>query len=117
MTITAFARNTDSTRKRMVGGFYSYDHHVQTRDLGVICQGSTAADGKLACSVQLEEPGSIQMVATARHAQGHASSADSSMCVTGIGDIWLGGADDDRVDINPASKHDRKGTRLHDSHK
>src|SRR3546814_6248327 len=41
MTITAFARNTYSTRKRMVGGFYSYDHHVQTRDLGVICQGST----------------------------------------------------------------------------
>src|SRR3546814_13526392 len=57
MTITAFARNTYSTRKRMVGGFYSYDHHVQTRDLGVICPGSTAADGTLACSVQLQEIG------------------------------------------------------------
>src|SRR3546814_8538349 len=96
MTITAFARNTYSTRKRMVGGFYSYDHHVQTRDLGVICQGSTAADGKLACSVQLQEPGSIQLVAAASDAQGNASRAEPTIWVKGGGSLWVGDTYEER---------------------
>src|SRR3546814_17883829 len=82
---------------------------MQTLYLGVICQGSTAGDGKLTCSVQVQEPGSIQLVATASDAQGNASRAESTIWVTGGGDLWFGGENDDRIDIIPARKNWKPG--------
>lgn len=109
MTITAFARSTYSTRKRMVGGFYSYDNHVRVRDLGTVCQGKTGADGVLACSIELKEAGAIQLRATAVDAQGRASTAESTVWVTGAGELWFGGENDDRMDIIPERKSWKPG--------
>src|SRR3546814_6538824 len=46
MTVTAVERTTYSTRKRMVGGFYSYDNHPESRDLGTLCKGRTGSEDR-----------------------------------------------------------------------
>jgi uncharacterized protein YfaS (alpha-2-macroglobulin family) len=109
VTITATARNTYSTRKRLVGGFYSYDHHVRFRDLGTVCQGTTGANGVLECSVALKEAGAIQLRATAQDAQGRSSTAESTVWVTGAGELWFAGGNDDRMDIIPERKNWKPG--------
>ncbi len=109
MTVRAVARTTYSTRKRMVGGFYSYDNHTERRDLGKVCEGKTGADGKLACQVKLEQAGSVELIASARDAQGRESSAVSTVWVTGADDLWFGGANDDRIDVVPSRKDWKPG--------
>lgn len=104
MTIKAVARTTYSTRKRMVGGFYSYDNRTETRQLGTVCEGKTGAQGTLECPVDLQEAGMVQLIATVKDAQGRESSAQTSVWVTGAGELWFGGENDDRIDIIPAKK-------------
>jgi uncharacterized protein YfaS (alpha-2-macroglobulin family) len=109
MTIRAVARDTYSTRKRMVGGFYSYDNHVEMRDLGQVCEGKTGKDGKLDCAISLDEAASVNLIATARDAEGRESKAVTTVWVTGAGDLWFGGANDDRIDVIPARKEWKPG--------
>jgi len=104
MSIKAVSRIIYSTRKRMVGGFYSYDSHTETHDLGVVCQGKTDAQGQLPCQAKVKQSGNIELVATARDAQGRESRAMSSVWITGAGELWFGGANDDRIDIIPGKK-------------
>src|SRR5690606_173536 len=103
------ARLTYSTRKRLVGGFYSFDHHVKFRDLGTVCQGTTGANGVLECSIALKEAGAIQLRATASDAQGRSSTAESTVWVTGAGELWFAGGNDDRMDIIPERKSWKPG--------
>src|SRR5690606_32385773 len=70
MAVTAVSHTRYSTRKRMVGGFYSYDHHTETRDLGTLCEGRTGPDGLLECTISLNETGSVELIATAQDKQG-----------------------------------------------
>lgn len=109
MTVTAVERTTYSTRKRMVGGFYSYDNHTESRDLGTLCKGRTGSDGVLECSISLQEAGSIELIATAQDQQGRTSVAASTVWVTGAGELWFGGENDDRIDIIPAKKEWKPG--------
>lgn len=104
MTVTAVARITYSTRKRMVGGFYSYDNRVEARQLGTVCEGKTNAQGRLDCTIELSQGGSVQLIATARDAAGLESRAQTTVWVSGAEDLWFGGDNDDRIDIIPAKK-------------
>ncbi|MCX7283077.1 MAG: sulfatase-like hydrolase/transferase [Novosphingobium sp.] len=44
--VTGRLNQTFTTRKRIVGGFYSYDNQVEHKDLGVLCTGTTDAQGR-----------------------------------------------------------------------
>lgn len=101
VSVTASSRTTYSTRKRLVGGFYSYDSHTQTRTLGKVCEGKTDARGTLVCSMELNTPGEIQFNARALDGQGRASVAQSSVWVTGGDELWFGGESADRIDLIP----------------
>ncbi|OWT53417.1 alpha-2-macroglobulin family protein [Candidimonas nitroreducens] len=104
--ITVQARRiiTYSARKRMVGGFYSYDNHTEAQPLGTVCQGKTDAHGEFRCAAQVKGPGSIELVASVTDAQGHVSSAAASTWVLGADELWFGGQNDDRIDIVPEKK-------------
>ena len=104
MAVTGQARMVYSTRKRMVGGFYAYDHHTETRDLGSLCEGRTDARGILECDIALDHPGSIQLIANARDDAGRVSRAASTVWVSGAEELWFGGENDDRIDVIPARK-------------
>ena len=109
LAVQAIARSTTSSRKRMVGGFYSYDNRVETKDLGTVCTGKSDARGLLLCDARLEEAGEVELVVTARDKDGNEAQAASSVWVTRRGELWFGGEDHDRIDLLPEKKSYQPG--------
>ena len=109
LQVQAIARITTSTRKRMVGGFYSYDNQTETKDLGTLCTGKSDARGLLLCESKLDEPGEVELVVTATDRDGNTSVAASSVWVTRQGELWFGGEDHDRIDLLPEKKSYQPG--------
>lgn len=99
LDIKAVARITTTSRKRMVGGFYTYDNRTETRELGTLCTGSSDARGLLVCNAKLAQPGEIELVATARDDQARQTQAATSVWVTRQGELWFGGDNHDRMDV------------------
>lgn len=109
LDVKAVARITTTSRKRMVGGFYTYDNKTELKDLGTVCSGRSDARGLLLCETKLAEAGEVELVATARDAQGNASQAAGSVWVTRQGELWFGGADHDRIDVLPEKRSYQPG--------
>lgn len=109
LAVQAIARSTTSSRKRMVGGFYSYDNRVETKDLGTLCSGKSDARGLLLCDARLDEAGEVELVVTARDKDGNEAQAASSVWVTRRGELWFGGEDHDRIDLLPEKKSYQPG--------
>ena len=109
LAVQAIARATTTTRKRMVGGFYSYDNTTQTKDLGTVCTGQSDGRGLLLCEARLDEPGEVELVATARDKDGNEAQAGASVWVTRQGELWFGGEDHDRIDLLPEKKSYQPG--------
>ncbi|MBO9535175.1 MG2 domain-containing protein [Herbaspirillum sp.] len=107
--IRAIARKTNSHRKRMVGGFYAYENDQSTQDLGKLCSGKSDAHGMFLCDTELSEPGNVDLIASAKDARGNAASAYSSVWVTGRGELWFEGENQDRIDILPEKKNYQPG--------
>jgi alpha-2-macroglobulin len=104
MQVQAVARITTTSRKRMVGGFYSYDNKTETKDLGKVCSGTSDSRGLLLCETKLGEAGEVELTVTATDKDGNASQAASSVWVTKQGELWFGGEDHDRIDLLPEKK-------------
>ncbi len=102
--VNAIARITTTSRKRMVGGFYTYDNKTEVKPLGVVCSGKSDARGLVLCESQLKEAGQVELVATATDKDGRASKAASTVWVTRQGELWFGGEDHDRIDVLPEKK-------------
>ncbi len=102
--VRAVARITTTTRKRMVGGFYTYDNSTTTKDLGALCQGKTDERGRLLCETQLKEAGEIELVATATDDAGLKAASGANVYVTRQGELWFGSDDHDRMDVLPEKR-------------
>nr|MBP6305609.1 alpha-2-macroglobulin [Giesbergeria sp.] len=109
MQVQAIARTTTTSRKRMVGGFYSYDSKTETKDLGTVCTGKSDSRGLLLCEALLDEPGEVELVATARDKDGNTFDAATSVWVTRRGELWFGGQNHDRMDLLPEQKSYQPG--------
>ncbi len=109
LAVQAIARITTTSRKRMVGGFYSYDNKTDTKDLGTVCTGKSDSRGLLLCDAKLDEPGEVELVVTARDKDGNEAQAASSVWVTRQGELWFGGEDHDRIDVLPEKKSYQPG--------
>lgn len=100
----AYRRVLNTTRKRLVGGFYGYDSVETVEPLGVLCEGRSDKLGLFQCSYSFEQGGDIEVKAVARDAQGKESVAVSSVWVSQSEQSWFGGEDDDRIDLIPERK-------------
>ncbi|GAB2490016.1 MG2 domain-containing protein [Comamonas humi] len=109
LEVRAVARITTSVRKRMVGGFYSYDNQQETKDLGVVCSGKTDARGLLLCESQFKQDGEVQLIAQVKDDKGRMAQAATSVWVTKQGELWFGGQDHDRMDLLPEKKSYKAG--------
>ena len=109
LSVKAVARVVTTSRKRMVGGFYSYDNKTEYKDLGEVCKGQSDARGLLLCDARLAQPGEVELVVTARDAKGNSIEAASSVWVTRQGELWFGGEDHDRMDVLPEKKNYQPG--------
>jgi hypothetical protein len=101
LEVRGIARITITSRKRMVGGFYAYDNHTETKDLGTLCSGKSDDHGLMSCDAKLKEAGNVDLVVTAKDGDGHASTATTSVWVTREEDLWFGGENTDRIDVLP----------------
>ncbi|RZI92082.1 MAG: alpha-2-macroglobulin, partial [Variovorax sp.] len=109
LSVRAIARITTSSRKRMVGGFYTYDNKTETKDLGTVCSGKSDSRGLLLCDASLAEPGRVELIVSAKDKDGNTSVAANSVYVTKQGELWFGGEDNDRIDVLPEKKSYQPG--------
>jgi uncharacterized protein YfaS (alpha-2-macroglobulin family) len=109
LEVKATARIVTTTRKRMVGGFYTYDNKTTLKDLGSVCSGKSDSRGLLLCDTTLSEPGEVELVVTAKDANGNSIQAASSIYVTKQGELWFGGENNDRIDLLPEKKSYQPG--------
>ena len=109
LEVKATARITTTTRKRMVGGFYTYDNKTSTKEMGSVCSGKSDSRGLLLCETSLGEPGEVELVVTAKDASGNSIQAASSVYVTKQGELWFGGENHDRIDLLPEKKSYQPG--------
>jgi len=109
VSLRAVQHRTQSTRRRLVGGFYAYDNQRQREDLGEVCAGTTDARGLMFCEAVLKEAGDIELVAEAKDAGGHVARAAASAWVTKQGELWFGGENDDRMDVIPEQRRYEPG--------
>ncbi|MDI1272758.1 MG2 domain-containing protein [Polaromonas sp.] len=109
LEVRAVARIVTTSRKRMVGGFYTYDNKTDIKDLGSVCSGKSDNRGLLLCEARLGEPGEVELVVTAKDKDGNSIQAASSVYVTKQGELWFGGEDHDRMDVLPEKKSYQPG--------
>ncbi|OYT91209.1 MAG: alpha-2-macroglobulin [Burkholderiales bacterium PBB3] len=109
LEVKATARITTTTRKRMVGGFYTYDNKTSTKELGSVCSGKSDSRGLLLCETALNEAGEVELVVTAKDTAGNSIQAASSVYVTKQGELWFGGENTDRIDLLPEKKSYQPG--------
>lgn len=102
VTVTGVHHRVFTTRKRLVGGFYSYDNQRQARPLGVLCEGVTQDDGRFHCAPSVAVEGSLELIATVQDEQGRTASSATQTWVSGSMAAWFGANDDDRIDLVPA---------------
>ncbi|MGI4778453.1 MAG: alpha-2-macroglobulin family protein [Janthinobacterium lividum] len=109
LQVDAVARITTTSRKRMVGGFYTYDNKTDVKSLGSVCSGTSDGRGLLVCEADMKEAGQVELIATATDKAGRESKAASSVYVTKQGELWFGGEDHDRIDVLPEKKNYQPG--------
>jgi len=113
LEVRAQARVTTSSRKRMVGGFYTYDNKTETKDLGTVCSGRSDNRGLLLCETRLDQAGEVELVVNAKDAQGQTAQAAASVWITRQGELWFGGENHDRIDVLPEKKAYQPGETAH----
>ncbi len=109
LEVKATARIVTTTRKRMVGGFYTYDNKTTVKALGSVCSGTSDSRGLLLCDTTLSEPGEVELVVTAKDSSGNSIQAAASVFVTKQGELWFGGENHDRIDLLPEKKNYQPG--------
>jgi len=104
LEVKAVARIVTTSRKRMVGGFYTYDNKTETKELGSVCSGKSDSRGLLLCETKLGEAGEVELIVTAKDKDGNTIQAASSVYVTKQGELWFGGENHDRMDVLPEKR-------------
>lgn len=107
--VRAFERKYYSHRKRLVGGFYGYEHFTEIREIGEICEGRTDAKGILQCEVPSPQAGNLILMSSTVDSEGRHSYADRSVWVRGQEAAWYAVEDDDRIDLIPEKKQYQPG--------
>ena len=104
-------RNIYSHRKRLVGGFYAYEHSTETKKVQVLCQGKTDRRGLLICETPSPASGNLILQAATTDASGNESAANMGIWVAGKEDLWFRAEDGDRMDVIPEVKRYEPGDK------
>lgn len=100
---------TLSTRKRLVGGFYGYEHQRQLKELGELCSGTTDALGIMRCEFKSSQSGQVELIGATTDGGGRKAAAARSVWVTRAGELWFSQDNDDRIDVIPERRRYEPG--------
>ncbi|MCB1141220.1 MAG: alpha-2-macroglobulin [Leptospiraceae bacterium] len=110
VTIEAYERKYYSNRKRMVGGFYSYDSIEEIQKLSKFCEGKTNDAGILICEGVPPKQGNIIFQARIEDPKGNPSYSQNEVYVPGSDEgYWSSYSDNDRMDLLPEKKEYKPG--------
>ena len=102
--VKLFSRETYSYRKRLIGGFYSYDNSRETKALGAECAGTSDQQGLVMCKLDAGVSGEVIAAAQTTDTAGRTARATTSVWLTGDDDWWFGGDNGDRMDVVPEQR-------------
>lgn len=110
--VEAFHTNYITHRKRLVGGFYSYDSKSEVTPLGKVCAGKSDELGRFKCEPKGLPAGSITLQAKTLDDKGRATYASVAMGVYEAGaDSWWVPSDSDRIDLLPEKNRYQPGDK------
>lgn len=99
-----------SHRKRLIGGFYSYDSKNEVKSLGKVCEGKSDADGRFICKPKNLPAGDFTLQASVKDGQGRVAYARAGVNVYAPGAYsWWTPSDSDRIDLIPEKKRYEPG--------
>ena len=106
----AFKRDYFSHRRRLIGGFYAYEHGYDTTRVGDLCNGVTDRAGPCS-SARCAPPatGNLILRAQAADADGRAVVTRADAWVAAEDDQWFAASDNDRIDLLPEKKRYEPG--------
>jgi len=111
VNVDVFERKNYSHRKRLIGGFYAYETSIETKKIGSICTGKTAADGLLICESRPPVSGNIILQAQSQDPEGRKTIANRDVWVADRDDWWFDVHDSDRIDLIAEKKRYEPGQR------
>lgn len=110
--VEAFRTNYITHRKRLVGGFYSYDSKSEIISLGKVCDGKSDELGRFKCEPKNLPAGSITLQAKTMDDKGRPTYASVSLSIYASGvDNWWVPSDSDRIDLLPEKNRYEPGEK------
>jgi uncharacterized protein YfaS (alpha-2-macroglobulin family) len=107
--VDVFQRRLYSHRKRLVGGFYAYEHIEETHRVAPFCAGQTNAHGVLECAGAPPTDGELILQATVTDDAGRAAAAHESVYVSGDSEWGFPVDASDRIDVVPEQREYEPG--------
>jgi uncharacterized protein YfaS (alpha-2-macroglobulin family) len=111
VVIELYERKIYSHRKRLVGGFYAFEHSYEVKRVQKICEGKTNQKGVLFCQVTSPVSGSVILQAAVKDQAGLETRAHQEIWVAGENQQWFRASDDDRIDLLPEKKRYEVGEK------
>jgi len=109
--VELFERKTYTHRKRLVGGFYAYEHSTEIKKVGALCAGKTDSKGLLICEAQSPISGNVILQAQSVDDIGNKTVAHRDVWVAGKDEWWFEVGDHDRIDLLPEKKRYEPGEK------
>ncbi len=106
----AFKRDYYSHRRRLIGGFYAYEHGYDTTRVGELCDGATDAHGLLICEMPPPATGQSHPARAGRRCRRPRRASPAPMRGSRPSDDqWFAASDNDRIDLLPEKKRYEPG--------
>ncbi|MGE0632613.1 MAG: MG2 domain-containing protein, partial [Pseudobdellovibrionaceae bacterium] len=97
-------------RKKLLGGFYSYEDFTEVTKISEFCSGKTSKNGILSCKGVSPVAGDVIGVVTHVDGQSKEVKANAGVWVVDPDNRWWGGTEDhDRADLIPSKKYFEPG--------
>ena len=96
---TLYKQNHISTRKKIIGGFYTYDSSTKTDKIGEVCSGTTNIKGEAPCEFKVDSSGYYFLIVESSDSLG-----TTSFNAYGNEMSWTPQEYHDRVDLIPGEK-------------
>ncbi len=105
VTLALYKVDNYSTRKKILGGFYTYESYTEVQKVKDLCTEQTNTEGKISCKgSDTSLSGEYFIVARHKDSRGRMISSRISNYLSGKSDFWYGGSDSDRMDLIPFKK-------------
>lgn len=108
--VQLFSKKSSSHRKRLIGGFYSYENYEEIKSIDPeFCRAKSDANGLVVCRGKTTESGEILAQAIVKDDKGHFYYGYSSLWVQGDEDWWFSQDAGDRIDLIPEKQEYNPG--------